>query len=152
MLFRSVAGGATLKVKSGSSLKVPTLTLDSGATLVLPATATAPLAVTAAVGLDGVNLVLEGAGALSEGASYPVLSSSGGFSGVAGVKTDGMPALASGLEWTVEEENGTLYAKVVVAKATVDVLVAFDNGAQAYVANKGLTLEAFAQTDRKSVV
>lgn len=143
-----VADGATLKVKSGYSLKVPTLALDSGATLVLPATATAPLAVTAAVGLDGVNLVLEGAVALSEGASYPVLSSSGGLSGVAGVKTDGMPALASGLEWTVEEENGTLYAKVVAtgAKPTVDVLVAFDNGAQAYVANKGLTLEAFAQT------
>ena len=143
-----VADGATLKVKSGCSLKVPTLALDSGATLVLPATTTAPLAVTAAVGLDGVNLVLEGAGALSEGASYPLLSSSGGLSGVAGVKTDGMPALASGLEWTVEEENGTLYAKVVAAgeKPTVDVLVAFDNGAQAYVSNKGLTLEAFAQT------
>ena len=141
-----VADGATLKVKSGCSLKVPTLALDSGATLVLPATTTAPLAVTAAVELDGVNLVLEGAGALAEGASYPVLSSTGGLSGVAGVKTDGMPALTSGLEWAVEEENGTLYAKVVVAKATVDVLVAFDNGAQAYVANKGLTLEAFAQT------
>lgn len=143
-----VADGATLKVKSGCSLKVPTLALDSGATLVLPATATAPLAVTAAVELDGVNLVLEGAGALSEGASYPLLSSSGGLSGVAGVKTDGMPALSSGLEWTVEEENGTLYAKVVATgeKPTVDVLVAFDNGAQAYVANKGLTLEAFAQT------
>ena len=143
-----VADGATLKVKSGCSLKVPTLALDSGATLVLPATATAPLAVTAAVELDGVNLVLEGAGALSEGASYPLLSSSGGLSGVVGVKTDGMPALASGLAWTVEEENGTLYAKVVAAgeKPTVDVLVAFDNGAQAYVSNKGLTLEAFAQT------
>ena len=141
-----VADGATLKVKSGCSLKVPTLALDSGATLVLPATTTAPLAVTAAVELDGVNLVLEGAGALAEGASYPVLSSSGGFSGVAGVKTDGMPALASGLGWTVEEENGTLYAKIVVAKATVDVLVAFDNGAQAYVDNKGMTLETFAQT------
>ena len=141
-----VASNTTLKVKNGCSLKVPTLALDSGATLVLPAMATAPLAVTGAVGLDGVNLVLEGAGALSEGVSYPVLSSTGGFSGVAGVKTDGMPALASGLEWTVEEESGTLYAKVVVAKATVDVLVAFDNGAQAYVSNKGLTLEAFAQT------
>ena len=90
-----VADGATLKVKSGCSLKVPTLALDSGATLVLPATATAPLAVTAAVGLDGVNLVLEGAGALSEGASYPLISSSGGLSGVAGVKTDGMPAPAA---------------------------------------------------------
>ena len=141
-----VADGATLKVKSGCSLKVPTLALDSGATLVLPAAVSAPLVVTGAVELTGVNLVLEGTGALSEGASYPLLSSSGGLSGVAGVKTDGMPALASGLEWTVEEENGTLYAKVVVAKATVDVLVAFDNGAQAYVANKGLTLEAFAQT------
>ena len=143
-----VADGATLRIKSGCSLKVPTLALDSGATLVLPATATAPLAVTAAVGLDGVNLVLEGVGALSEGAAYPVLSSSGGLSGVAGVKTDGMPALASGLAWTVEEENGALYAKVVAtgAKPTVDVLVAFDNGAQAYVDNKGLTLEVFAQT------
>lgn len=143
-----VADGATLKVKSGCSLKVPSLTLDGGATLVLPATTTAPLVVTGAVGLDGVNLALEGAGALSEGASYPVLSSSGGLSGVSGVKTAGLPALADGLEWAVEEENGTLYAKVVAAgaKPTVDVLVAFDNGAQAYVGNKGMTLEAFAQT------
>ena len=143
-----VASNTTLKVKNGCSLKVPTLTLDGGATLVLPATTTAPLVVTGAVELTGVNLILEGAGALSEGASYPVLSSSGGLSGVAGVKTDGMPALASGLGWTVEEENGTLYAKVVAtgAKPTVDILVAFDNGAQAYVANKGMTLEAFAQT------
>ena len=30
--------------------------------------------------------------------------------------------------------------------AVVDILVAYDNGAQAYVANKGITLEAFAQT------
>ena len=143
-----VADGATLKVKNGCSLKVPSLTLDGGATLVLPAAASAPLVVTGAVELDGVNLILEGAGALSEGASYPVLSSSGGLSGVAGVKTDGLPALADGLEWAVEEENGTLYAKVVAAgaKPTVDVLVAFDNGAQAYVDNKGMTLEAFAQT------
>lgn len=143
-----VADGATLKVRNGCSLKVPSLTLDGGATLVLSAAVSAPLVVTGAVGLTGVNLVLEGAGALSEGASYPILSSDGGFSGVSGVKTDGMPALASGLGWTVEEENGTLYAKVVAAgaKPTVDVLVAFDNGAQAYVSNKGLTLEAFAQT------
>ena len=143
-----VADGATLKVKSGCSLKVPTLTLDAGATLAVPAAATAPLAVTSAVELDGVNLVLEGAGALSEGTSYPILSSSSGFSGVAGVETDGMPALASGLEWTVENENDTLYAKVVAAgaKPTVDILVAFDNGAQAYVANKGMTLQAFAET------
>ena len=114
----------------------------------LPAAASAPLAVTAAVGLDGVNLVLEGAGVLSEGTSYPLLSSAGGFSGVAGIKTNGMPALTSGLEWAVEEESSTLYAKVVATgeKPTVDVLVAFDNGAQSYVANKGITLEAFAQT------
>ena len=143
-----VADGATLKVKSGCSLKVPTLTLDSGATLVLPSAATAALVVTGAVELAGVNIVLEGVGALSEGASCPVLSSSAGLSGVADIKTDGMPALASGLGWTVEEEGGTLYAKVVAAgeKPTVDVLVAFDNGAQAYVGNKGMTLEAFAQT------
>ena len=143
-----VADGATLRVKSGCSLKVPSLTLDPGATLVMPLAATAPLVVTAAVELDGVSLVLEGAGAFSEGASYPILSSSGGFFGVAGIETDGLPALANGLEWAVEEENGTLYAKVVAAgpKPTVDVLVAFDNGAQAYVSNKGMTLEAFAQT------
>ena len=30
--------------------------------------------------------------------------------------------------------------------AVVDILVAYDNGAQAYVTNKGITLEAFAQT------
>ena len=144
-----VADGATLKVKDGCTLKVPSLTLDYGATLVLPSSgSTPPLVVTGtdAVNINGVNVFLEGADNLYEGSSYQILSSSGGFSGTP--EMDGMPELADGLEWAVEQENGTLYAKVVLAgeKPTIDILVAFDRDAQAYVANKNVTLEAFAQT------
>ena len=44
-----------------------------------------------------------------------------------------------------EVADNTLYSESA-EKPTVDVLVAYDNGAQAYVANKGVTLTEFAAT------
>ena len=149
----TVAEGATLKVKAGCSLAVPSLALAGGATLEVPAASSAPLTVAGAVDLSGVRLVLDGASDLAEGKSYPVLKSSGGLGGVSGVVADDLPELAAGLEWNLEERSGTLFATVAgtsVPEAparlpTVDMLVGFDIGAQSYVANKGMTMEEFAQ-------
>ena len=109
----TVKKGATLKLKSGCSLAVPTLALESGATLALPATNAAPLSATNEVNLSGVRLSLEDASDLSQGNAYPLVASSGGFAGVSGIVTDGLPALADGLMWKAEVDDGTLYAKVV---------------------------------------
>jgi hypothetical protein len=116
-----VAGGATLKVKGGCSLAVPSLELESGATLALPAANAAPLSATNEVSLSGVRLSLDGASDLSLGKAYPVLSSTGGFTGVSSVVTDGLPMLADGLEWVAVEEGGTLCAKVRAIVRTLDI-------------------------------
>ncbi len=109
----SVASDATLKLKDGCSLTVPMLTLESGATLALPATNAAPLSATSNVSVAGVTVELSNATNLSEGASYPLLASAGGISGMADVDESRLPALASGLEWQMAVVNDTLYAKVV---------------------------------------
>ena len=109
----TVKNGATLKLKSGCALAVPTLALESGATLAVSATNAAPLSATNEVNLSGVRLLLDGASDLSEGKSYPILSSTGGFSGVSGIVADGLPELADGLMWKAEVDDGMLYAKVV---------------------------------------
>ena len=109
----SVASGATLKLKDGCSLAVPTLTLESGATLALSATNAAPLSATNNVSVAGVTIELSNATNLSVGASYPLLTSEGGISGVENVDGTRLPALASGLEWQMVVVNDTLYAKVV---------------------------------------
>ena len=109
----TVKNGATLKLKSGCSLAVPTLALESGATLAMPAAASAPLSATNEVNLSGVRLLLDGASDLSQGKSYPLVASSDGFAGISSVVTDGLPALADGLMWEAEVDDGTLYAKVV---------------------------------------
>ena len=111
----TVFSGATLKVMPGCYLTVPSLTLESGATLALSATNAAPLSATNEVNLSGVRLSLDGAGDLSLGAVYPVLSSTGGFSGTSDVVTDGLPALTDGLEWEVAVSNGSLVVSVVTA-------------------------------------
>ena len=117
----TVKNGATLKVKGGCSLAVPSLTLESGATLALPAANAAPLSATNEVSLSGVRLSLDGASDLSLGKAYQVLSSTGGFTGVSGVVTDGLPILADGLEWVAVEEDGTLCAKVRAIMRTLDI-------------------------------
>ena len=108
----SVASGATLKLKDGCSLAVPTLTLEGGATLALPATNAAPLSATNNVSVAGVTIELSNATNLSVGASYPLLASEGGISGVENMDGTRLPALASGLEWKIEVVDGTLCAKV----------------------------------------
>lgn len=117
----TVKNGATLKLKSGCALAVPTLALESGATLAVSATNAAPLSATNEVNLSGVRLLLDGASDLSLGKAYPVLSSTGGFTGVSGVVTDGLPMLADGLEWVAVEEGGTICAKVRATVRTLDI-------------------------------
>ena len=117
----TVFSGATLKVKSGCYLTVPSLAFESGATLAVSATNAAPILATNEVDLSGVRLSLDGAGDLSLGAAYPVLSSTAGFSGVSGVVTDGLPALADGLMWKAEVDDGTLYAKVIRSVLNIPV-------------------------------
>ena len=119
-----VATGATLKVKSGCCLAVPTLTLESGATLALPASASAPLTATNEVSLAGVRLLLDGADDLTEGKSYPLLSSTGGLTGVSDAVVDALPALSYGLEWEVYENGGTLSAIVVAAQLPTTLEIA----------------------------
>lgn len=142
----SVANGATLRVVSGCSLRVPSLALSSGATLEVPAASSAPVTVAGAVDLSGVSIVLCGAADLAEGRSYPIIAASG-FSGVSAADTSGLPELAPRLKWQIEESGGTLFAKVVSTgerPPIVDILVGFDNGARSYVAGKGVTMEEFA--------
>ena len=108
-----VKSGAALSIEECCSLSVPSLTLESGAALAVPAAVSAPLTATNEVNLSGVCLSLDGASDLSEGKSYPILSSTGGFTGVSGVVADGLPEVADGLMWKVEVDDGTLYAKVI---------------------------------------
>ena len=128
-----VKSGATLKLKGGCALAVPALSLESGATLAMPAAETAPLSSAAAVDISGARLALVGAYDVSAGKSYPILSSAGGIAGVADVVTDDLPALADKLKWTVEEDGGTLFAKVVERDPRETVLKLVAN-------NPGLTL------------
>ena len=108
----SVASGATLRVKDGGSLAVPTLTLEGGATLALPATNAAPLSATNNISVAAVKIELSNATNLSVGASYPLLASEGGITGVENMDWSRLPALASGLEWKIEVVDGTLCAQV----------------------------------------
>ena len=140
-----VASDATLKVRNGCSLKVPTLTLDSGATISVPAASSAPIVATNDVSVSGVYFELSDVDNLAAGASYPLLKGNAGISDAENAKTSGLPELAKGLKWKLEVSDDTLYASVLENPA-VDVLVAFDNGAQAYVASKGVTLSEFATT------
>ena len=109
----TVASGATLKVKQGCSVALPSLSLESGAALCLPFTNSAPLSVVGAVDLSGVRLVLHGDGSLAGGASYPLVAAQGGFAGVGDVVLDDMPELEGGRTWAVAVEDGVLRATVV---------------------------------------
>jgi len=120
----SVKNGATLKLKEGCSLAVPNLALEGGATLALPAAASAPLSATNEVSLAGVRLLLDGAGDLTEGKSYPLLSSTGGLTGVSDAVVDALPVLSYGLEWEVYESGGTLSARVVAAQLPTTLEIA----------------------------
>ena len=119
-----VADGSALKVKSGCTLKTPTLALDSGATICVPAAASASINATNNVSVAGVCFELAGADNFEAGASYPLLKGNDGISGSKDAKTSSLPALASGLKWKLEVADNTLYAKVV-EKSALDGAVAF---------------------------
>ena len=119
-----VAEGSALKVKSGCTLKTPTLTLDGGATISVSGAVSAPIIATNNVSVSGVYFELAGADNLAAGASYPLLKGNDGISGSKDAKTSSLPALASGLKWKLEVADNTLYAKVV-EKSELDGAVAF---------------------------
>ena len=119
-----VADGSTLKVKSGCTLKTPTLTLDSGATICVPAASSAPIVATNNVSVARVRFLLTGAENLTTGATYPLLKGNDGISGSKDAKTGRLPKLASGLKWELEVADNTLYAKVV-EKSALELAVPF---------------------------
>ena len=110
-----VASNATLRVKSGCTLKVPSLTLDPAATVSIPAAATAPLVVNGDVDLTEVRILLNDADDLSLGASYPLILATGEMSGIKSFVREAWPRPAKGLGWKVAAANGVLTASVVIA-------------------------------------
>lgn len=110
-----VASNATLKVKSGCSLKVPTLTLDPTATISVPAANSAPLTVNGDLDLTEVRIAMHDVGDLSLGASYPLVSATGEISGVKSLVRASWPKPETGLGWKLEVADGTLTASIVNA-------------------------------------
>ena len=110
-----VASNATLKVKSGCSLKVPTLTLDPTATISVPAANSAPLVVNGNVDLTEVRITMHDVSDLSLGASYLLVSATGEISGVKSLVRVSWPKPETGLGWKLVVANGTLTASIVNA-------------------------------------
>ena len=110
-----VASNATLRIKSGCALTVPSLTLDQTATLSLPGAASAPLSVNGNVNLEGVIISLHDIGDLSLGASYPLIAATGDISGIKSLVRESWPRPGIGLGWKVMVVNGTLTASIVNA-------------------------------------
>ena len=110
-----VASNSTLRVKSGCTLKVPSLTLDPTATISLPAAASAPIVVNGNVDLTEVKLAIQEGGDLSLGASYPLISSTGEISGLKSFIRKDWPRPADGLGWKVAVSDGVLTASIVNA-------------------------------------
>ena len=108
-----VASNATLKVKSGCSLKVPTLTLDPTATISVPAANTAPIIVNGNVDLTEVRIAMHDVSDLSLGASYPLISATGDISGLKSLVRASWPKPETGLGWKLKVANGTLTASIV---------------------------------------
>ena len=119
-----VAEGSALKVKSGCTLKTPTLTLDETATVSVSAASEPPIVATNDVSVSGVYFELAGADNLAAGASYPLLKGNAGISDAKNAKTSRLPELAKGLKWQLEVSNNTLYAKVV-EKSAIEEAVPF---------------------------
>ena len=119
-----VAEGSALKVKSGCTLKTPTLTLDETATVSVSAASEPPIVATNDVSVSGVYFELAGADNLAAGASYPLLKGNAGISDAKNAKTSRLPELAKGLKWQLEVSNNTLYAKVV-DKSPIEEAVPF---------------------------
>ena len=110
-----VASNATLKVRSGCALRVPSLTLDPTAILSVPATNSAPLTVNGDLDLTEVLISMHDVGGLSLGASYPLVSATGEISGVKSLVRASWPKPETGLGWKLEVADGTLTASIVNA-------------------------------------
>jgi len=108
-----VASNSTLRVKSGCTLKVPSLTLDETSTLSLPAATSAPLIVNGDVDLTEVKLSIQEGGDLSLGANYPLISATGEISGLKSFIRKDWPRPADGLGWKVAVSDGVLTATIV---------------------------------------
>ena len=108
-----VASNSTLRVKSGCTLKVPSLTLDETATISLPAASSAPLIVNGNVDLTEVKLAIQECSDLSLGVSYPLISSTGEISGLKDFIRQDWPRPADGLGWKVAVSGGVLTASIV---------------------------------------
>ena len=122
-----VASNATLKVKSGCALKVPSLTLDPTAIISVPAANTAPIIVNGNVDLTEVRIAMHDVSDLSLGASYPLISATGEISGVKSLVRASWPKPETGLGWKLEVADGTLTASIVNAVDADPVLDFFTN-------------------------
>ena len=110
-----VASNSTLRVKSGCTLKVPSLTLDPTATISVPAANTAPIIVNGNVDLTEVRIAMHDVRDLSLGASYPLISATGEISGLKDFVRQDWPRPADGLGWKVAMSDGVLTASIVNA-------------------------------------
>ena len=110
-----VASNATLKVKSGFVLNVPSLALDPTATISVPAANSAPLIVNGNVDLTEVRIAMHDVSDLSLGASYPLVSATGEISGVKSLVRASWPKPGTGLGWKLVVADGTLTASIVNA-------------------------------------
>lgn len=124
-----VASNATLRVKSGCSLQVPSLTLDQMATISLPGASSAPLRVNGNVNLEGVTISLHDVGDLTLGASYPLISATGSIDGIKSLVRGEWPKPAKGLGWKVMISSGTLTASIVNAAESDPTLDFISNNA-----------------------
>ena len=122
-----VASNSTLRVKSGCTLKVPSLTLDPTATISVPAANSAPLTVNGNLDLTEVCIAIHDVEDLSLGASYPLVSATGEISGVKSLVRASWPKPGTGLGWKLEVADGTLTASIVNAVDADPVLDFFTN-------------------------
>ncbi len=111
----TVASNSTLRVKSGCTLKVPSLTLYPTSIISLPAAISAPLVVNGNVDLTDVRISIQTGGDLSLGASYPLISATGNISGIKSLVRESWPKPGTGLGWKVAVSGSVLTASIVNA-------------------------------------
>lgn len=149
-----VYSNATLKIADGAALAVPELKLDSGANLELPLVAsnsTPPLTVTNSVSLAGVKFKFSGADGAVYGASYPLIASEGGFSGVAEIDKSALPSLGDGLGWKFVASDGVLFATFATA-AKVRPVISAGNSLVAEIPDDASTSETTTTISSSPIV
>ncbi|MBO7482966.1 MAG: chitobiase/beta-hexosaminidase C-terminal domain-containing protein [Kiritimatiellae bacterium] len=118
-----VASNTTLRVKSGCTLKVPSLTLDPTATVSVPASSSVPIVVTDALSVSEVTFELNGVESPAAGDAYALVKSNVSIDGV-GSANASLPNIGNALKWEIAAEDGVLYAKVL-EKSAVEKAVSF---------------------------